>query len=370
MVIVDRDNSDAYHAKASDLGRFATAKNLEAKLGPYESPAVITQIERPERDYKRDPEKRLDRREERKEEREKFYSQYKTHKQEHYQTRSAKMKGVTAERKATLEQIKEQKKTAREEIKKQLIPGKEKQVLYSAVRLEAARQKEQLDRQTEAKRQTIREQYPDKTLSLRDYAQDRAQNAENEQDRQTARAVLRGIVYREKREVGTVDLHREGFTDPDEKEREPVMKPGREIDQNRDKKNQENQDRSVLDTLEITVSRHGNISYRNEGGKEILMDTGRHLFFTGAADKDAGTIEAGLRLAREKFGNNIQLNGSEEFKKRACEQAVKLGINVTNGEMTPYLYQLKQARQQQQQQTKQQELQQQRPGPSRGGMER
>lgn len=317
MVIVDRNDPDKFHAKASDLGRFATAKNLEAKLGEYERPAVVTQLEKPERDYKRDPEKRIDRRQERAEERGKFYEQYKAYKQEHYQTRGSQLKTVTADRKTDLEKIKEQSRADREAIKRQNIPAREKQVLYTAVRLRTAQQKEALDRKAEQKRQTIREQYPDKALGLKEYAQREAQKGN-----EVAVSVLRGITYREGRET-KIEHDRPSTLHPEGKEGQTVLKS--------------------LSDLEFKVSRHGNISYcLKESGKEVFRDTGKQILFNDS--KDRGSIEAGLRISREKFGNNIQLTGNDDFKKSACQVAHKLGIKITNPEMQPYMKTLEQSR--------------------------
>lgn len=334
MVIVDRNDPDKYHAKASDLGRFATAKNLEAKLGPYEAPAVITQIETAARDYKRDPDKRIDRREERKEEREKFYTQYKSHKQDYCKTRSAKMKEITAERKAALEQIKERKQDAREAIKKQPIPGREKQALYTAARLQAAKDKAALDKQIEAKRQELNRQYPDKALSYKDYAHEEANKGND-----VAVSVLRGLAYREQREA-KIDKDREGATTEDGRETPPLMKTHP----------QPEKPNTTLESLDFRVSRHGNVSfYDRQTGTEVFRDTGRQLLFTGVKKETPEAVEAGLRLAREKFGNNIELTGSEEFKKLATREAVKLGINITNKDMQPYQQKLQQERQQERQ---------------------
>lgn len=334
FVIVDRENPDKCHAKASDMARFASKGNLEAKLGPYEPPAVITQIEAPERTYKRDPDKRIDRREERKEEREKFYQQYKAHRQAQDKTRGTKNKEITAERKAALEQIKEQSKTDREAIKKQPIPGREKQALYTAVRLRTAQQKEALDKQMEAKRQAIKEQYPGRALSYKDYAHQEANKGND-----VAVSVLRGLAYREQREA-KIDKDREGATTEDGRETPPLMKTHP----------QPEKPNTTLENLDFRVSRHGNVSfYDRETGTEVFRDTGRQLLFTGIKKETPEAVEAGLRLAREKFGNNIELTGSEEFKKLATREAVKLGITITNKDMQPYQQQLRQERQQERQ---------------------
>lgn len=47
---------------------------------------------------------------------------------------------------------------------------------------------------------------------------------------------------------------------------------------------------------------------------------------------------AGLKLAAQKYEGTVHLNGSEEFKKRAVEVAVKRGVNIqfANKELSIY----------------------------------
>jgi len=313
MVVVDKTNPDKLHAKASDIGRFATTKKLESQFGPYEPPAVIVQIETPKREYKRDTDKRLDRKQERAAERKAFTSEYYKYKQDYnrdsYKPRSNKLQELTSEKKASVEQLKAQAREDRAEIKKQAIAGNEKQVLYSCVRLRLAQQKEVIDRQTGDKRQAIREEYS-KALSLKDYAQ-----LEATKGNLVAVSVLRGLAYREQRD-GKFNTNVDGIHHADKQQLPPVLK-------------------FSLANLELKVSRQGSISYvAKDTGKELFKDTGKQLVFNR---NDPATIEAGLRISREKFGNSMELTGSMEFKLAALSEAQKLGITITNKELQEHI---------------------------------
>ena len=50
-------------------------------------------------------------------------------------------------------------------------------------------------------------------------------------------------------------------------------------------------------------------------------------------DREKQSIEAALRIAAEKFGGHVDLQGSEEFRGRAAREAVRLGIGVLNEDL-------------------------------------
>ncbi len=45
------------------------------------------------------------------------------------------------------------------------------------------------------------------------------------------------------------------------------------------------------------------------------------------------SIDAGLELARAKWGNDVTLHGSADFKERALRLAVERGMHVNNREL-------------------------------------
>lgn len=79
----------------------------------------------------------------------------------------------------------------------------------------------------------------------------------------------------------------------------------------------------------------GDVAYQIDG-KQAFTDHGERVSFGNGKDADA--IEAGLKLAAQKYGGAVHLNGSEEFKKRAVEVAAQRGVNVqfANKELSIY----------------------------------
>jgi len=77
--------------------------------------------------------------------------------------------------------------------------------------------------------------------------------------------------------------------------------------------------------LRYSVSGNGNVTYHDEYGIALFQDCWRAVRLY---QDDAKTIETGLRLAQQKFGSKLSLNGSDEFKRRAVEVAVYSGMRV------------------------------------------
>lgn len=81
-------------------------------------------------------------------------------------------------------------------------------------------------------------------------------------------------------------------------------------------------------TLAYSIDRAGNVTYYadQEKRRAVVIDSG--LRVTVAEPKDAQAVEAGLRLAVQKFGPELQIEGSNEFKRQVIEIALKTGIHV------------------------------------------
>ncbi|MBC5800549.1 MAG: hypothetical protein GIW94_11350 [Candidatus Eremiobacteraeota bacterium] len=50
-------------------------------------------------------------------------------------------------------------------------------------------------------------------------------------------------------------------------------------------------------------------------------------------DTSEASVAAGLELARAKWGNEVTIHGSANFKERALRLAVERGMNVNNSEL-------------------------------------
>ncbi|WP_179197484.1 relaxase/mobilization nuclease domain-containing protein [Caballeronia sordidicola] len=94
--------------------------------------------------------------------------------------------------------------------------------------------------------------------------------------------------------------------------------------------------------LKCTAHLNGSVDY-DLGGGRVLTDTAHgQIKLSAPAVIDAEAVEAGLMLAQKRFGSELQLSGSDEFKRFAVETAVQRDVRVTflNAEMEAYRQQL------------------------------
>lgn len=80
--------------------------------------------------------------------------------------------------------------------------------------------------------------------------------------------------------------------------------------------------------LAYSVDRAGNVTYYADQAKRraLVIDSGQRV--TVAAVKDSQAVEAGLRLAVQKFGPGLKIEGSEAFKRQVIDAALKTGLRV------------------------------------------
>ncbi len=57
-----------------------------------------------------------------------------------------------------------------------------------------------------------------------------------------------------------------------------------------------------------------------------MIDSGQRV--TVATAKDSQAVETGLRLAVQKFGPGLKIEGSEEFRRQVIDAALKTGLRV------------------------------------------
>jgi hypothetical protein len=84
----------------------------------------------------------------------------------------------------------------------------------------------------------------------------------------------------------------------------------------------------IEQALAYSVDRNGNVTYYadQEKRRAVVIDTGRRVTVADVQDRQA--VETGLRLAAQKFGPLLQIEGSEEFKRQVIDAAVKSGLRV------------------------------------------
>ena len=81
----------------------------------------------------------------------------------------------------------------------------------------------------------------------------------------------------------------------------------------------------VREALRYTVARNGDVTYHDRQGRALIQDTSQEVRML---QTDPKTIETGLRLAVQKYGQSLDLKGDEAFKRRAVEVAVAAGMRV------------------------------------------
>lgn len=73
-----------------------------------------------------------------------------------------------------------------------------------------------------------------------------------------------------------------------------------------------------------SVADNGDVTYRRDG-HDVLRDTGAKVQMLMT---DKATIETGLRLAVQKFGTTLQLEGSRAFQEQAARVAAEAGLRI------------------------------------------
>jgi len=94
------------------------------------------------------------------------------------------------------------------------------------------------------------------------------------------------------------------------------------------RKRDSDQGAQLARNLAYSVDRAGNVTYYADQAKRraLVIDSGQRV--TVAAVKDSQAVEAGLRLAVQKFGPGLKIEGSEEFKRQVIDAALKTGLRV------------------------------------------
>lgn len=88
---------------------------------------------------------------------------------------------------------------------------------------------------------------------------------------------------------------------------------------------QQERESPIMQSLAYNVARNGNVTYRDDRGRDVIEDAGQRVNVLNDSDK---AIDLGLRLAVQKFGSQVGLTGTEEFKRAVVETAVKAGMKV------------------------------------------
>jgi len=144
-------------------------------------------------------------------------------------------------------------------------------------------------------------------VSWREFVTERAHAGDD-----AAQSALRGLRYQDQRERRHADRETGGMTGPGIAARPAERR---------------------LRGLEFRVRLDGTVAYHDGGDilrREVIRDEGSRIVVRQQSD---GAIAAALRLAAERWGGEVTINGSSASKERALHIAMGLGISARNPEL-------------------------------------
>ncbi|OZB44509.1 MAG: hypothetical protein B7X31_14550 [Thiomonas sp. 13-66-29] len=326
------DDGRVLAAKASQMGRWASKSALENALGPYVPPrgpmpeptvAYAAALDGQRASLRGEPQhvgidpERQRRRAERAQARTLLAKRFTAEQQASRMRRPALRKALTerhrAERQMLTAELRQMRATAIAEHKRD---GMLPQVAISYQAWMAAGRREALQKQQAAERRALTAKIP-RSEVWRTWLDKQA-----EQGDEAAKAALRGIRYREQRKSKKYP-QQDGIEGED-------LDPLRKL---------------TVAALDAQIDpKRQLVIYRGQDGQEKFTDTGPRIVMH---DKAADSLEAALRIASQKYGGQVDITGSSEFRERAARQAVRLGIKVANADLQAIVVD-EQARMQQQ----------------------
>ena len=356
-------------AKASTVGRWASKSALEQRLGAFEPPAVpLPSVRHPyieaaraarvdlsgetppgiapggasdeeqgrtrsddqktgrvgaDEDERargtRDQHKRDARRAERQAERDalaqRFAGGEDERREEARRQREALRAKHLAERKALTERLRADRRAARKAARGQGIDPRTADALFA---FRAAAERERLVKRQRDERQALGAELS-RGMVWRLWLEREAEHGD-----EAAQAALRGIRYREQRKRKKDEGDQANGIEGEPLDRLAALH----------EKLRRGPDDLILAALVAERDRRGrHISYRRAGsagrgpGEVLFVDRGPRIDMLSRED---AALEAALRIASEKYGGQVLLTGSAEFREHAARMATRLGIRVTN----------------------------------------
>ena len=240
---------------------------------------------------------RAKRRAERQKAREDLHTRYQADQQRIKDTRRDARKALLARQKVEREAQRQDHKGRKSLfITRKVATGMGRQAATSLWAYTAASEKETLQKQHLKERHLL-----PRTLVWRDWLE---QQAAPPIEDESAKAALRGIRYRERRN----DNQKKNGIEGEELE---ALKP-------------------ILSRLHHEIDhRRQLIHYRDAHGHDLFTDTGPRI---DIHDRAESTVEAALRIAAQKYGA-VDITGSAAFREQAARAAARLGIQVRDQDL-------------------------------------
>ena len=240
---------------------------------------------------------RAKRRAERQKAREDLHTRYQADQQRIKDTRRDARKALLARQKVEREAQRQDHKGRKSLfITRKVATGMGRQAATSLWAYTAASEKEALQKRHLKERHAL-----PRTMVWRDWLEQQAAPPINDE---AAKAALRGIRYRERRD----DNQKKNGIEGEELE---ALKP-------------------ILSRLHHEIDhRRQLIHYRDAQGRDLFTDTGPRI---DVHDRAESTVEAALRIAAQKYGA-VDITGSSAFREQAARAAARLGIEVRDADL-------------------------------------
>jgi len=109
----------------------------------------------------------------------------------------------------------------------------------------------------------------------------------------------------------------------------PEAKPKAAIDKSDPTDEQQTNDqKSLVEQLKYQILADGSVQYKSPADQLYFTDHGRYIELDKTVEMDREAIIAMLKLAQEKFGGNIELTGTAEFKEQAIRIMLEEGMKI------------------------------------------
>lgn len=278
-LVVSARNQKAF-TKASDLGRDFSKGQLESKFGQFQEPAEQIRQQEPTESYRKPPQHDGA-------ERSELWEKFQREKHETIAVKKQLLQAVKEQRQAELDRQRKDYAARKEAIKRDtLLKAKQKREVYQKL---AKNHKARSAAAFQAYRQQVDKIHDAHQIKgWQEWLVDRATEGNT-----TALTMLRSAARRPQK-----GAERFAFMGNDQGQ--------------------------VFTPLEPTVQANGDVLYTVSGAR--IRDTGERLRLD--ADQ-GGDVAAAIRLAREKYGDHLSVDGDEKFKQAVVEAAVASGQAVT-----------------------------------------
>ncbi|EIF28987.1 relaxase/mobilization nuclease [Burkholderia sp. Ch1-1] len=304
-----KERDDLTPVKASSVHESLGRGRLERRLGPWVEPARMIRVSDAERSYlERETDNvRAVRREQRARMRADLRAQYDSHHEQQRREYDAMRRQMRIRHLAEYRGLLERHRTVRGRIRNSSLPAIERKAAYSVSAFERARELEVLRAEQSGERANLA-----RPLTYREWVEMMARQGD-----EAAIAQLRGWAYAERRQ------HKRQ-QEPDYRNRITGLV--------RD-------DCDPLPPKRARAMEHwswqvdaatGNVDYLRQGARQFTDEGWAVVFRSNDAEPDI--MLAGLLLARQKFGRDIDVQGSEDFRERTVRLAVEHRVDVRFGD--------------------------------------